>query len=130
MTFRILLFLLVSGISCQALAADVYVVANPDLALTAADVRDVFTGDKQFSGSVKIVPVDNTSIQNDFLAKALQLNTDKYTGLWTKKSFRDGVAVPAMKSSDAEVISFVKATPGGIGYISSPASGVKVIQKY
>ena len=37
---------------------------------------------------------------------------------------------PAVKGSNAEVIAFVKATPGTVGCVGGASSGVKVLQKY
>jgi hypothetical protein len=58
----------------------------------------------------------------------MHMDAAKYNGIWTKKSFRDGLTPPAVKSGDAEVIEFVKRTSGAIGYASSAPAGVKVIQ--
>ena len=115
----------------SASLADVYVIANPAATVSAGDIKDIYLGEKQMSGSTKLVPVDNSAAQSEFLSKVLELDTGKYDSLWTKKSFRDGVNPPAVKSSDAEVISAVKANPGGIGYVSSaPPAGVTVIKKF
>ena len=105
-------------------------VSNPALSIGADDIKDIFTGDKQFSGPTKIVPVDNSALQADFLAKVMQMSADKYSSLWTKKSFRDGVMPPSVKSGDAEIIAFIKSTPGGVGYISKPNLAARTIQKY
>jgi hypothetical protein len=107
-------------------AADVVVISHPGTTLSAGDVKDVFLGEKQFAGSIKLIPVDNVSLQSNFLSKIMNMTGDKYTSLWTKKSFRDGLTPPAMKSSDAEVIDYVKRTPGAVGYVSSAPSGVNV----
>jgi ABC-type phosphate transport system substrate-binding protein len=106
------------------------VIAHPSVSLTADEVKEVFLGDKQLAGSVKLVPVENSSQQADFLAKVLQSDPAKHTARWTKKAFREGLTAPATKGSDAEVIAFVKATPGAVGYVSGGASGVKVLEKY
>lgn len=107
------------------------VIAHPSVELTAADVREVYTGEKQLAGGAKLVPVDNSAAQGDFLAKVLQLEAARYTSMWTKKSFREGITAPAIKGSDAEVIAFVKGTPGAVGYIGgAAAAGVKVISKF
>jgi hypothetical protein len=111
-------------------AGEIYVIVNPGLAVSEGDVAEIYTGDKQFAGSVKIQPVDNASLQKDFLAKVLQLSADKYNGLWTKKSFREGLTPPVMKSSDIEVTAFVRDNPGAIGYVSTQPPGVKVIRKF
>ena len=107
-------------------AADVVVISHPGTTLSAGDVKDVFLGEKQFAGSIKLVPVDNASLQSNFLSKFMNMTGDKYTSMWTKKSFRDGLTPPAMKSGDADVIDYVKRTPGAVGYVSSAPSGVNV----
>lgn len=114
----------------SCLAGDVYVIANPGVEISAADVKEVYLGEKQLAGSVKLVPVDNAAIQADFLDKVVGMDAGKYSALWTKKGFRDGLAAPAVKSGDAEVIGFVKSTPGAVGYVSAPAAGVKAVHKY
>jgi len=100
------------------------VITHPGVSLSADDVRDVFLGEKQVAGNVKLVPVDNAAMQSTFLAQVIKLDAAKYATAWTKKSFRDGVNPPAVKSSDAEVADFVKRTPGAVAYVGSvPAGG-------
>ena len=114
-----------------AQAADLVVIANPSLTLTGGDVREIYLGEKQFAGSVRLAPVDNSAAQEEFLRRVLSMEAAKYNATWTKKGFRDGVNPPSAKSNDLEVIDFVKRTPGAVGYISSqPPAGVNVVQKY
>ena len=110
--------------------ADVYVIANPALTVGAEDVVDVFTGEKQLAGGVKLVPIDNAAAQAEFLDKVLHMNAAKYGALWTKKAFREGLNAPPVRGSDLEVAGAVKSTPGGIGYVTAPVPGVTVIRKY
>ncbi|HXZ49707.1 MAG TPA: hypothetical protein VEG27_11830 [Usitatibacter sp.] len=111
-------------------AADIYIIASPGLELTADEARQVFLGDKQFAGTVKIVPFDNAAAQSEFLTKVLDMSANRYNTLWAKKGFRDGLNPPAVKASDLEVLNAVKATPGAVGYVSSAPSGVTVVRKY
>jgi ABC-type phosphate transport system substrate-binding protein len=120
------IFLLLA--STFANAAGVVVIANPNVSVSADDVRDIFLGEKQFAGDVKLVVIDNAAMQNTFLSQIMQMDVNKYNGIWTKKSFRDGLTPPAVKSGDAEVSEFIKRTPGSIGYVSSAPAGVKVIK--
>jgi hypothetical protein len=103
--------------------AEVYIIANPATAVSASDIKDIFTGQKQFAGATKLTPVDNASIQEVFLANALRMDPGRYNTIWTKKSFREGLNPPFVKSGDAEVLEFVRKTPGGVGYVSSPPPG-------
>jgi ABC-type phosphate transport system substrate-binding protein len=117
-------------VCANAFAGDVFVIANAGVTLSPDDIRDVFLGDKQLAGSVKLVPMDNSAAQADFLSKVVKVDAAKYTTIWAKKGFRDGINPPPVRSSDAEVVSAVKSTPGAVGYVSKAPSDAKVIQKY
>lgn len=112
----------------DARAQAVTVIAHPSVVLDADEIRDLYVGDKQFAGGVKLVPVDNLAAQRGFLAALLRLEPVKYATLWAKKSFRDGLTAPATKSSDAEVLAFVQATPGAIGYVNAGAVNVRQVR--
>ena len=114
----------------SAAAGDVYVIAHPSVALAKDEVREVYLGEKQFAGKVKLVPVDNAVVQADFLERAISLKADKYAALWVKKAFRGQATVPTTKSGDAEVIKFVKNTPGAVGYVSAPTKEIKDMYQY
>jgi ABC-type phosphate transport system substrate-binding protein len=127
---KLLLALTIGAFALRAAWAG-EVIAHASVSLNADEIRDVFLGEKQFSGRIKLVPVDNSSAQSEFLSKVLQSDERKYAARWTRKSFRDGLAVPALKGSDAEVLAFVRATPGAIGYVkASAAPGVQVLEQY
>ena len=118
------------GVITPAMAGDVYVIAHPSVALDEDQIREVYLGEKQFAGAVKLVPVDNSSVQSDFLERVVSMRADKYASMWVKKGFRGDATAPATKSGDAEVIKFVKSTSGAIGYVSSPVKGVKELYHY
>jgi len=125
---RVAVLLAAASLAQHVVAGEV--IAHASVELGAAEVRDVFVGDKVLAGGTKLVPVDNAAAQAEFLSKVVQVDAVKYTALWTKKSFREGLTAPASKGGDAEVIAFVKSTPGAIGYVSGHSAGVKVISKY
>ena len=110
--------------------ADLYVISNSGTTFASGDIKDVFTGEKQFLGATKLVPVDNGPAQEYFLFTVLGLAPAKYNTIWTKKSFREGVIPPTVKAGDTEVMDFVSKTPGAIGYVRSEPRGVTVIRKY
>jgi hypothetical protein len=113
-----------------AQAADLYVISNSGTTISASDIREVFLGEKQFAGSIKLVPVDNAAVQEQFLARVMKMEAAKYTSSWTKKSFRDGVSPPAIKGSDADTIEFVKQTAGAVGYVGTSPAGVNLVGKF
>jgi ABC-type phosphate transport system substrate-binding protein len=106
------------------------VIAHESVVLTGDEVRDTFLGEKVLAGTVKLVPIDNSSSQEEFLSKVLQTDREKYYARWAKKLYREGLSTPPTKGTDAEVTAFVKATPGAIGYVSKAAPGVKVLHSY
>ena len=114
-----------------AQAADLYVICNSGVTLAPADVRDVFMGEKQFAGSVKLLPGDNAAAQGAFLSKVLNMDAAKYSVAWTKKSFREGANPPPVKGSDAEALEYVKRTPGACSYVATqPPPGVVTVATY
>jgi len=124
------MYAMVTLYMASACAGDVYVVTHPDTQVSVADIKEVFSGEKQFFGQLRAIPVDNSAVQTDFLVKVFKISLDRYNTMWTKKSFRDGIITPALKINDAEVIAFIKSTPGAVGYISKPNTAVKIIEKY
>ena len=120
-----------AGWAGAAAAGDVYVVCNADVAIQAGDVKDVFTGEKGFAGSVKLAPADNSTAQASFLEKVLKVDAATDATIWTKKSFRDGANPPPVKGSDAEALAYVKQTPGGCSYLAAPPpAGVTLVGKF
>jgi ABC-type phosphate transport system substrate-binding protein len=106
------------------------VIAGDAVSLSTDEIRDLFLGEKQLAGNLRLVAVDNRAAQADFLAKILQTDIQKYTARWTKKTFREGLTAPTLRGSDDEVIAFVRSTPGAVGYVSRPTVGIKVLQRF
>jgi hypothetical protein len=122
--------LLLAGPAALAQAGEVYVICNPGVTLHPEDVRDVFLGEKQFAGRVRLVPADNSAAQASFLEKALRLDAGKYATAWTKKSFRDGLNPPPITGTDAEALEFVRRNAGACSYTSTtPGPGVSIVAK-
>lgn len=124
--------LLALALACSPLAvlAEGFVIAHSSVNVGPNDVREIFIGNMQFAGSTKLVPVDNGAVQAEFLSKVVKADPDRYATIWAKKGFREGLNPPPVKSGDAEVIDFVKRTPGAIGYVASNPGGANVITKY
>ena len=109
----------------------VYVICNPSVRLSMQDLRDVFLGERQFAGSIKLAPADNRAALNAFLERVLMMASSKYATSWTKKSFRDGVNPPPVKSGDAEAIEYVRRQQGACSYSTTPpGAGVEIVASY
>ena len=131
-TFTLWTLSLLMAAVCSAVSADdLFVVCHVGVTLAAADVRDVYLGEKEFFHTVRLMPVDNIAEQPQFLEKVLRMNATKYATTWAKKSFRDGINPPVTMANDAAVLEFIRRTPGGCGYLRiAPLEGVAVIAKY
>lgn len=108
----------------------IYVVCGEGVSLTAKDVKDVFTGRKTFSGATPLVPVGNAAGVREFLDRIVGMSATQFEALWSKKAFLDGVNAPKLLMSDMAVINFVQRTPGAVGYVSTPPTGVTIVQTY
>lgn len=121
------------SLDCRiAYGGDIYVIARPDVKVSSDDIREIYLGDKQFSGDVRLVPVDNQAVLPEFVKKALAMSPQRYNTLWVKKGFRDGLDPPVVKATDFEVVEFVKRMHGAVGYVSSVPhdNSVLVIGKF
>lgn len=125
-----LVLALVLGMGSAAAHADLFVIANAGTQVAAGEIKEIFTGEKQFAGAVKLVPVDNGPAQESFLSNAMRMDAARYNTIWTKKSFREGLVPPSVKAGDSEVIEFVRRTPGAIGYTTVQPNGVNIVRKY
>lgn len=106
-----------------------YVIANADV--SAADIREIFLGSKQFAGPVRLVPVDNSAARDGFLEHELNMSSHKYSSIWVSRAFRDGTVPPQVLRSDADVVRFVKQTPGAVGYVGvTPPADIRVVTSY
>jgi ABC-type phosphate transport system substrate-binding protein len=101
--------------------------------LAAADVSQLFLkkGDKWPDGS-EAVPVDQkvgASVREAFSQAVHQKSAAAVDAFWQKRIFSGRGLPPVTQGSDAQVLAFVKATPGAVGYVSSgtPTEGVKVL---
>ena len=127
---------LVSTSATTAQAQDVKVIvnaANPLSEMPAGDVAGLFLKrTAKFPGGTAAVPVDqakNSAVRGTFARTVLGRPASAVDAYWQQQIFAGGELPPAVKASDDDVIAFVKATPGAIGYVSAGASvaGVKVV---
>lgn len=116
-------------------AQDFQVVANPSVsvaAVSASELSDVFLKKAQKVGGAAVSPVDQgkaSPLRAAFAKKVHGRPATAIDAFWQQQIFSGGDSPPPTKASDDEVVAWVKATPGGIGYISAGAApaGVKVV---
>lgn len=118
------------GIASGETHAELFVISNPGIQISQAEIREAFTGTRQFVGTTKLVPVDNASAQASFLSNAIGMPAARYSVIWTRKSYREGMLPPIVKPDDDDVIDFVRKTPGAIGYVRLEPAGVNIVRRF
>lgn len=129
-----LLAVALAVLPAAALASEFVVVVHPSVPATAISrgeaSRMFMRLQSEWPGGGHVRPVDQSktsavrdAFSRDVLGKSLAAVED----YWTKAIFSGRAVPPVEKRSDADVVAYVRETPGAIGYVSSsaPAEGVK-----
>jgi ABC-type phosphate transport system substrate-binding protein len=130
----LLLSLMCVAIDLNA-AGGVVVIGHPSLArLDVATLERIYTGRVIEVDGIPVKPVNANSgsaVRNRFLQVYLNEDEDKYTAYWTVRRYIGKGASPRELTSSADVINFVKSTPGAIGYIDEAdvQPGINVLLK-
>ena len=124
--------LLLASLAC---AQDVMIVVNssvPVSQITETQLRDIFTGVRtRFDNGTRAVPVmlKGGPVHEVFLNRHVGDTPDEFRVRWRKAVFTGQGSMPKECRSEAELLNYVEATPGAIGYVSrlSGSSTVKLM---
>jgi hypothetical protein len=120
-TARLLLVLLAALCGGARAAGGVVVIGHAGLSpLDPATLQRVYTGRAIEVAGVPVTAVNASTgspVRTRFLQAFMNLDEDKYTAYWIVRRYVGKGASPRELPSAAEVIDFVKSTPGAIGYI-------------
>jgi len=124
--------LLLASLAC---AQDVMIVVNssvPVSQITETQLRDIFTGVRtRFDNGTRAVPVmlKGGPVHEVFLHRHVGDTPDEFRVRWRKAVFTGQGSMPKECRSEAELLNYVEATPGAIGYVSrlSGSSTVKLM---
>lgn len=107
--------------------------ANSTSDLSAAVAAKIFLKETtKFPNGSAATPVDQgkaSPVRAAFSKSVIGRPVSAVESYWQQQIFSGKEVPPAAKSSDDDVVAFVKGNPGAIGYVSAGAStaGVKVI---
>ena len=90
--------------------------------LDATTVQRLYTGRAVEVGGVPVVVVNLPSghpLRDRFMAAVMNQDDDKYIAYWTVRKYVGKGTPPRELKSTAEVIGFVQATPGAVGYVAA-----------
>jgi len=111
------------GATVTANAKELAVIAGksfPADTLTLDVLQEIYKGEKEIIGSVRLKPIDQRDTQQIkflFLEKTLHLSHDGYITYWNNRLFREGGIPPALKQNAEEVILTVQEMVGAVGYV-------------
>lgn len=122
----------------RAVAAQGFIVvanaANPLTSVSKSDAAMMFLKQKlTWPDGQRVVPVDlgkTSATRSAFTQQVLGRSVSAVTSYWQGQIFAGGAQPPAEKPSDAEVLAFVRANKGAIGYVSAGATigdGVRAV---
>ncbi len=127
--------LVVGAASADAQTFKVVVNAENSAAISKQVVSSIFLGTvKSWAGGVAAAPVDlpeKSDIRQAFSVGVIGRDAKAVTAHWLREIYSGRAVPPIQKDTDAAVLEWVRANPGGIGYVSAGAtipSGVKVVE--
>ncbi len=134
--FLVLTFSLLAG--SAAGAAEVKLVAHPSIGGTQIK-REILSAvflrqTSRWGNGVQIMPVDQSSqspVRAAFSTSVLSQPVAAVQNYWARQISLGRLTPPPVKPSDAEVLAYVKATPGAIGYVDAGTAtdaGVRELQ--
>ena len=106
---------------------------NAVASLNAAQVSDYFLKrTTTWSGGQRVAPVEpqpQSATRAAFSKAVHKKDVASVKAYWQELVFSGRDTPPAVKASDDEIVAYVKANPGAIGYVSAAAetAGVKVV---
>lgn len=110
--------------------------SNPIDSITKKELAKIFLKKlTRWDSGLSILPVDqaeSSPVRGAFCKDVLKRSVAETKAFWQEQIFSGRGVPPIEKASDKEVIDYVKANPGAIGYISVnatiPSSGIKAIE--
>lgn len=132
----IILFLAFGNIYSQNSKAYKIIVnkSNPIESISQKNVSKIFLKKTTiWDNGEKIKPVDlkvNSSVRQNFSKDIHGKPVSAINSYWRKQIFSGNAVPPVEKSSDQEVLTYIKANSGAVGYVSvsTNVSGLKVIE--
>jgi ABC-type phosphate transport system substrate-binding protein len=106
----------------QAWSAPV-VITNPSLGAETIDadtIRSVFRGKKVAWGNksaVIVAVLKGGAVHDAFLKQAFNISASSFSNYWRLTTMSGGATAPKEFANEDELLKFVAATPGAIGYL-------------
>jgi ABC-type phosphate transport system substrate-binding protein len=136
-SFGFLLLLLSGPAGARSQELDFKVIvhpSNPIASMTSEQVSKLFLKKvTRWDHGVQVLPVDlagSSPLRARFSQEIHGRPVSKVKAYWQQQIFSGREVLPPQKASDREVIAYVEANPGAIGYVgeTTPLGNVRVIK--
>ena len=124
--------LLMLTLSARAQTDGVFIV-NPALtetALTTADIKDILLGNitkwPHAGGVIKLVVLTEGPLHASIIKDYTQRTPEQFDKFWKKRVFTGTGLMPAQLQNEPDIVAYVAANPGAIGYVSNQKVSDKV----
>jgi ABC-type phosphate transport system substrate-binding protein len=133
---RVTLAAAILALPAAAAAADFVLIANPSVKTSSIHrseaARFFLRQASAWADGEHVRPVDQVrtaAVRQEFTQKILRRSLGEVETFWTQAIFSGRAVPPPQKKTDAEVLAYVRETPGAIGYVDAAAAleGVKRI---
>jgi ABC-type phosphate transport system substrate-binding protein len=129
---KLFLFAAFLGLTLVARAQDFSFIVHPDFAetaITSDDMKQVLLGNltKWRRGTViKLAVLTEGAVHTKVVRDYTQRTPDQFDKYWKRQVFTGAGILPFQAKSDAEVIAYVAANPGAVGYVATASATDKV----
>jgi ABC-type phosphate transport system substrate-binding protein len=119
----IVLMLLITHITSAQSYKIIINIANSTASLSKKDISALFLKKKtKWDSGTPVTPVDlgsNSKVRESFTQEIHEKSVGAIRSFWQQAAFAGIASAPPEKTTDQEVIDFVKKNPGAIGYVSA-----------
>lgn len=132
-----LLVAALAGVPGSAQTTDFRVIAHPDASVDRIDAgtlsRIFLKKTERWEDGSRIFPVDqveSSPVREAFSREVHGRSVAAIKAYWQQRIFSGREVPPPEKVSDRDVVEFVRATPGAVGYVASgtPIQGVETVE--
>lgn len=104
--------------------------AVPETAMPVADLKDVLLGNitkwPHGGGVIKLVVLTEGALHAKIIKDYTQRTPEQFDKFWKKKVFTGTGIMPAQLRNEADIVAYVAANPGAIGYVTKGSVSDKV----
>lgn len=120
---------------CSAVSAETIIIVNntvPVSQISETDASNIFLGKKTTWNNgteINVGILNGGAVHEEILEKVVKKSSSQFETYWKRKIFTGSGQAPSTFAQETELVEFVAATSGAVGYIdaATPHPNVKVV---